>query len=334
MGLSIGCTNLVAAQVGNQPELRRTALQRPDGTVLTGFVERVGDPVPLVAADGSAHTADRLLVEALELMVATVGGGPAPATTIAVPAHWPSSTQWALRNALRGNETLSPGGVPPRLVSDAVAALTAVQANPGLELRGVVALLDFGGSGTSITLADAVSSFEPVDETARIADFSGDQIDQALLSFVLDSVAQSGGTDPAGTAAVGALSRLREHCRRAKERLSAETVAEVAVELPGHRSVVRVTRADLEALISEPLRGVLAGLDNLLERNRITWADVSAVVTVGGGAGIPLVTQLLSEHSQAPVVTTARPALDAAVGAAVHAAQGLAAQAETAAAPA
>ena len=36
--------------------------------------------------------------------------------------------------------------------------------------------------------------------------------------------------------------------------------------------------------------------------------------TVGGGARIPLVTQLLSEHLRVPVVTTAQPQLTAAVG--------------------
>ena len=35
------------------------------------------------------------------------------------------------------------------------AALTALQADPGLPTRGVIALCDFGGSGTSITLVDA-----------------------------------------------------------------------------------------------------------------------------------------------------------------------------------
>ncbi len=79
--------------------------------------------------------------------------------------------------------------MPARLVSDAVASLTALQTNPGLPSQGVVALLDFGGSGTSITLADAGASFEPIDETTRYTDFAGDQIDQALLSHIVNGIA-------------------------------------------------------------------------------------------------------------------------------------------------
>jgi hypothetical protein len=94
-----------------------------------------------------------------------------------------------------------------------------------------------------------------------------------------------------------------------------------------------VTRAELESLIAQPLDGVLAALENTLERNRISWSNVSAVVTIGGGASIPLIAQRLSEHSQAPVVTTPQPALDAAVGAAVFAAFGSDADAKTGVAP-
>ena len=69
LGLSIGMTNLVAARIGHAPVMRRSVLtlfsdrapevgvpgENPNlnqpGLVLSGFVERVGDPVPLVAAD-------------------------------------------------------------------------------------------------------------------------------------------------------------------------------------------------------------------------------------------------------------------------------------------
>jgi hypothetical protein len=235
LGLSIGMTNLVAARTGRPPVMRRSVLtlfdgrdpevgvpsefsgnpsaQKP-GMVLSGFVERVGDPVPLVAADGSPHRGEQVLVEALDAMARTVGGG-AP-VAIAVPAHWGAATVGALRGALRARPSLAPGGVAPALVPDSVAALSALQSAPGLPSNGVVVLCDFGGSGTSVTLADAGANFDTIGETVRYPDFSGDQIDQALLNHVVAGIAEASDSDPASTAAVGSLARLRNDCRVAK----------------------------------------------------------------------------------------------------------------------
>lgn len=344
LGLSIGTTNLVAARVGDLPVERRAVLTLPvqgapevgvpsgrPGQVLTGFVDRVGDPVPLVASDGSSYPADDLLVEALEAMVGVVGGAVPAQAAVAVPAHWNAATLRALRATLRSNPVLSPNGTPPRLVSDAVAALTSLHTNPGLSTGGPVVLVDLGGGGTSVTLADSGAAFEPLDETTRVAEFSGDLIDQALLGHVLSGIEDA---DPGATAAVGLLGALREECRQAKERLSAATATEIPVELPGYRSVVRVTRAELDSLLAEPLQQVLDELDNLLQRNRISWVDVSVIATAGGGASIPLVTRQLSAHTQRPVVSTPQPALDAAVGAALFAAGAAEAGAQTGLAPA
>ena len=92
LGMSIGTTNVVAVGIGHQPVLRRAALTR-SGTVLTGFVERVGDPVPLVAADGTSYPAEQLLVAGLDEAAAaampTPPSGVAGATQVAVSAERP-----------------------------------------------------------------------------------------------------------------------------------------------------------------------------------------------------------------------------------------------------
>jgi molecular chaperone DnaK (HSP70) len=341
LGLSIGTTNLVVALAGSPPVRRRAVLtlfahrvpevgvpaDNPNltelGVVMSGYVERIGDPVPLVAPDGSRYPAVTLLAEALEAMVRAVGAPTASATaTIAVPAHWDPAALAILRDELRGRPTLASGDVAAPLISDAVAALTALSADPGLPARGVVALLDFGGSGTSITLADAAADFAPVGKTLRYTEFSGDLVDQALLDQVLEDIARTGDLDPAGTAAVGSLSRLREGCRQAKEQLSSETTTDIIAELPGYQTDIRFTRAELEDLIRAPLDGVLTALDELLAQNHIAGASLAAVATVGGGAAIPLVAQRLAEHLQVPLATTPYPAMCTAVGAALVAARG------------
>ena len=313
MGLSVGATNLAGTRDGQTAVIRPSELTL-QGQRLTGFVDRIGDPVPLVAPDGSKHRSERLLAEALGAMTrAVTDGGPVSDVAVTVPAHWRPSSVDTLRRSLRD-------GLP--VVSDATAALTALRANPGLPTRGVIVLCDFGGSGSSITLANASSNLGLVGETVRVTDFSGDHIDQALLTHVLAGLLDASAVDPSGTAMVGSLVLLRDECRRAKERLSAETSTAVVADLPGHRTDIRVTRTELEDLIQAPLTEFLAALDDTLERYAVPVASVSAVATVGGGARIPLITQRLSEHLRAPVVTTPHPQLTAAEGAALIAHRG------------
>jgi molecular chaperone DnaK (HSP70) len=312
LGISIGATNLAAAS-GSQSVVHPAVLHTAQGGWLSGFVDRIGDPVPLVASDGSTHRPEALLNEALDAVTKALPQTASPSgVAVAVPAHWQPSTVDALRASLPDR---------PRLVPDATAALWALRASPGLPSRGVLVVCDFGGSGTSITLVDAGAHFTRIGDTVRFGDFSGDLIDQAILRKAIAELGDGGQTDPSGTAMVGSLTRLREACRLAKHRLSAETATGIAVDLPGTHTSIRLTRTELEHLLDEPVAGFLAALDDTLERNGVEPMHISAVATIGGGARIPLLTQRLSQHLRAQVVTTPHPQLTAAAGAALLAAR-------------
>lgn len=329
LGLSIGVANLVAARAGRDPVTRRSVLTLfdhrasevglPDenpassdaGLVMRGFVERVGDRTPLVAADGTKYLGDALTVEALEAMARTVDYG-AP-VTIAVPAHWPPEKSAALREEFFAQPGLAPNGVPPALISDATAALTALRAEPNFPTGGVVALCDFGASGTTVTLSDAGSGFTQLGAPARYRDVSGDSIDQLILDHLRDGtpIDSSGGL--AGTTRMGSLARLLDQCRQAKEALSTAPVATLS-SVTGED--VELTRTEFDYLLFGPLDEFLSGVEELLRQNNI--AKLGAVATVGGGAAIPLLATRLAARLGAPVHTTPHPGSSAAIGAAAY----------------
>jgi actin-like ATPase involved in cell morphogenesis len=336
VGLSVGATNLVAVVVGRTAVTRSPVVtlypHRPPevgvpsenpnlnerGLIITDFVDRVGDPVGIVAADGSTHLADKVLADALRAMLYTVGRPPAGPAAITYPAHWRPAAVDALRNALASVPELQQAA----LISDATAALTALQDDPGVPTRGVIALCDFGGTGTNITLVDAAKGFAPIGATVRHTDLSGDLIDQALLTHVINDLSAAGTIDLSSTSAIGSLSRLRAQCRGAKERLSTAAVTALVAELPGHRSDVRLTRNELDEAMRSPLAEFVAVVQETVERNGIANADLVAVASVGGGARIPIVTTTLSEHFRVPVITTGQPELMAAIGGGLRASRG------------
>jgi hypothetical protein len=348
LGLSIGAANVVAARAGSAPVARSSVLtlfeHRPTeiglpeenpnltepGLVLRGFVERVGDRAPLVAADGTKYLGEVLTVEAIEAMARAVGYG--TPVTVAVPAYWSEAQTTALREEFFAQPDLARDGVPPALISDASAALAALRAGPGFPAAGVVALCDFGATGTSVTLINAGSNFLQIGPSVRYTDFSGDAIDQLILDHVRaahDAIP----ADLAGTARVGSRSRLLGACRRAKEQLSTATAATVAAGSRDGGDQVRLSRPEFEQLISQPLDRFVSTVEDTLQRNGIQRSNLAAVAAVGGGASIPLITARLSERLQAPIHAAPQPAYSAAIGAAVLGQQQSAAGVATAASP-
>ena len=341
LGLSIGLANLVAARVGSAAVSRKSVLtifdnragevglpeENPNlnepGLVMRGFVERVGDGSPLVAADGTKYLGEALTVEALEAMARTVGYGTPIA--IAIPAYWSERQSAALRDEFFAQPALAPNGVPPLLISDATAALTALRTRPGFPTNGVVALCDFGAGGTSITLSNAGSNFQQVGSSVRYGDFSGDEIDQLIANHLR---ASGSGADTS-TVRMGSQARLLGECRRAKEELSGASEATIAT---GTGADIRLSRTEFEQLISGPLDRFVSTVEEILQRNGIR-ANLAAVATVGGGASMPVLATRLSERLQVPIFTTPQPVVSAAVGAAVLGQQQSSAGAPTAAAP-
>lgn len=350
IGLSIGSTNLTAVVVDRAAVTRSPVLtifphrapevgvpsENPNlnerGLILTDFVERVGDPVGMLAPDGSSHRGEAVLADALAALLRTLTGGRPPADPIAVthPAHWRPNQVAALRNELAAVGDFG----DPVLAPDAKAALVALQDNPGVPTRGVIAVCDFGGSGTSITLADADNGYQPIAPTIRHPDLSGDLIDQGLLTHVVNDLSAAGAIDLASTSAIGSLGRLRAECRRAKERLSTESVTALVAELPGHRSEVRLNRNELDEVIAEPLREFMSVLQGAIDRAGLRPGELVAVATTGGGARIPAITTTLSEYLRLPVITAPRPELTPAIGAGLTAVRGTAEEGMTAMAPA
>jgi actin-like ATPase involved in cell morphogenesis len=345
LGLSIGVANLVAARVGGAPVTRRSVLtifnnragevglpeENPNlnepGLVMRGFVERVGDRSPLVAADGTKYLGDALTVEALEAMARTVGYGTPIA--IAIPAHWSERQSAALRDEFFAQPGLAPNGVPPLLISDATAALTALRARPGFPTDGVVALCDFGAGGTNVTLSNAGSNFAQIGSSVHYTDFSGDEIDQLIANQLRAGASGADRTtNVAGTAQMGSYTRLLGECRRAKEELSATTAATIRT---GSGGDIRLSRTEFEQLISVPLDRFVSAVEEILQRNGIPRANLAAVATVGGGASIPVLATRLSERLQAPIFTTPQPGSSAAIGAAILGQQQSSAGAPTAA---
>ncbi|MEV2221409.1 Hsp70 family protein [Nocardia vinacea] len=282
------------------------------GLVVTGFVDRVGDPIDLVAADGSAHRPEKLVASAVQYLTrysAGVFAGP-PTIAATYPSYWQPQGVQALREAL---DRMDMAGVA--LVDEVGSILARVESTRGLPSDGAVVVYDLGGNGLSVSVARGT---EQIGRTARSAEFGGKHIDDAILRHVLRGLAgELGDIDLAAPALLAPLNELRLRCRQAKETLSTETAAVIEVELGPVRHDVRLVRSELEDLIREQVVESAGLVREALRTNEIDAGDVRAVVLAGGASATPLVAEVLSAELQVPVIAEPDPGLTSANGAAL-----------------
>jgi molecular chaperone DnaK len=253
---------------------------------------------------------------------------------ITVPAYFNDAQRTATRDAGRiaGLEVL-------RIINEPTAASLAY----GLDKknRGTIAVYDLGGGTFDISILKVEDGVFQVLSTNGDTHLGGDDIDQLLMRLVLDEIGDSVGraTPPHGAGAVGApgsgspggpegsaphelIQQIRKAVIQAKVDLSDVDATEIRLDpsselLNGY--IRRISRAELEALITPLVERTLGPVRQALEDAGLEPGDIDEAVLVGGSTRVPLVRQKVADLFGRTPHTELNPDEVVALGAAVQA---------------
>ncbi|MEV6319738.1 Hsp70 family protein [Nocardia sp. NPDC051787] len=296
--------------------------------LLEGFLARVGDPVAMLAEDGSSYSAPDLVATAIGCLIDEIAADTGQSVTEAIvachPAWWSRHTVEIQRDAL---ERAGLGDVT--LVPEPTAAIRWLDAAHGTTGDGAVVVYDLGATGLTVSVVRTGEHASLLGSPLRNTDVAGAEFDLLTMRYVLANAALAADFDPFDPVVERELSALRERCRKAKEELSINTATVVPVRLDPadpRGSTVRLVRGELEDLLRGPVTSSIDLIRDAVHRAGLEIGDVGRVLLTGGGGAIPLVAELISSEFGLPVVAAPDPEHTTARGAALLAADLLAAE--------
>jgi len=278
------------------------------------FKRRVGDEVPIMLGR-TPYSAERLMGHLLGHVVAAIAdreGGPASAVAVSHPANWGPFKVDLLRQAVAN------AGLPnARFVTEPVAAAIQYASTERVEAGRIVGVYDLGG-GTfdAALLRKTAVGFETLGDPQGIERLGGIDFDEAVFRHVLDAIGGIDELDLDDTAVRTALAHLRAECVSAKEALSADADASVAVLLPGVNTQVRITRDEFEDMVRPALRETVDTMRRAIAAAGTAPEAIDVVLLAGGSSRIPLIAELLRAELGRPVAVDSHPKLAVALGAA------------------
>jgi actin-like ATPase involved in cell morphogenesis len=314
------------------PQIPSVVVLREDGTLLVGeaaerralsepertareFKRRLGDPVPLIIGR-TPYGAEALMAHLLRAVVDAVTeqhGEPPADLTVTHPANYGEYKKDLLREMARLADV---GEV--HFVTEPEAAAIDYSSRARIDVGQVVAVYDFGG-GTfdAAVLRRTDDGFELLGGAEGMERLGGVDFDQAIIAHVDEALGGAlSGVDRADPEVRAGLARLRGEARLAKETLSSDTDATIAVALPGSHTQVRITRPEFEQMARPRIDETIAALGRAVRNAGLTMEDVTRIVLVGGSARIPVVAEMVSQATGRPTAVDAHPKFAIALGAA------------------
>ncbi|MFD0365456.1 Hsp70 family protein [Nocardia sp. GCM10030253] len=304
----------------------RSTGRHSSDVVLEGFLARVGDPVGILAEDGTSHSAADLMATAITCLIDEINSAATQdnsATVACHPAWWSRHTVDMQRAALDRADLRE-----VTLVPEPTAAVRWLEAAHGPLGDGIVAVYDLGATGLTVSVVRTGEQAALLGTPVRSTDVAGAEFDLLTMRYVLANALQGNEFDPFDPVIERELAALRDRCRYAKEELSINTATVVPVRLdPSDRRTdnIRLVRGEVEDLLRGPLLTSIDLIRDAVHRAGLEIGDIGRVLLTGGGGAIPLVAELISTEFGLPVVAAPEPGHTSARGAAVLAADLLAA---------
>ena len=236
---------------------------------------------------------------------------------ITVPAYFNDSQRQATRDAgkIAGLDV-------KRIINEPTAAALAYGLDKKEGESVTVAVYDFGGGTFDISILEVGGEVVEVKSTAGDSRLGGDDIDNTIVDWLMDTFKSEQGIDLSGDKM--ALQRLHEAAEKAKIELS--TAVETEINLPfitadntgPKHLVVKLPRAKMEQLADDVFQRTVEPCRRALKDAGLGSTGVDEVLLVGGSTRIPRVQALVQEFFNREANHSVNPDEVVSLGAAVQ----------------
>ena len=234
---------------------------------------------------------------------------------ITVPAYFNDAQRQATKDAgqIAGLEV-------KRIINEPTAAALAY----GLDKKEdqTIAVYDLGGGTFDISILEIGDNVVEVKSTNGDTHLGGDDFDQVLIDWLIETFKKDSGLDVSGDVMV--LQRLKEAAEKAKIELSSAQKTEINLPFltadatgPKHLQV-DLTRSKFEQMVEKLVERTMGPVKQALKDAGMKPGEVDEIVLVGGSTRIPLVQKRVEDYFGKATNRSVNPDEVVAMGAAVQ----------------
>ncbi|HEY9645448.1 MAG TPA: molecular chaperone DnaK, partial [Chroococcidiopsis sp.] len=221
-------------------------------------------------------------------------GEPVTQAVITVPAYFTDAQRQATKDAgtIAGLEVL-------RIINEPTAAALSYGLDKQDQEQSVL-VFDLGGGTFDVSILQLGDGVFEVKATSGNNHLGGDDFDNAIVQWLIDSFIQQDGIDLSTDKM--ALQRLREAAEKAKIELSGTVATSINLPFitadetgPKHLEM-ELSRAKFEELVHQLVQNTIDPVTQALKDSGLSADQVDRIILVGGSTRIPAVQEAISQH--------------------------------------
>jgi molecular chaperone DnaK len=272
---------------------RRQMISNPEGTVLAAKRKMGTDfKFNVFGKEYTPQQTSSFILQKIKRDAEAFLGETVDRAVVTVPAYFNDNQRQATKDAgeIAGLQVV-------RIINEPTAASLAYGLDKAQKDLKIM-VFDLGGGTLDVTIMEMGGGVFQVKSTSGDTQLGGTDMDNTLVSYVVDEFRKQSGLDINNDRA--AMMRVREAAEKAKIELSNVVTTEINLPFLAYDAasgpknlVLSLSRAKLEELVRPIIERCKTSIMQALQDGKLSPADIDKIILIGGPTRMPMVRQFV-----------------------------------------